>query len=144
MKITRIVTVDPVTVDVDEKLSVVKSIFEETKFHHLLVIQGNKLTGVISDRDLHKSLSPRIGSHAETLADSYLLEKRAHQIMSRQPITLHESGSVRDAISIFNQHIISCIPVIDDKGRPLGIVSWRDVMKTLEEKLENLKQKDLT
>ncbi len=123
-----------VTVEMDDKLSLVKEIFDNSKFHHLLVVDDGKLFGVVSDRDLLKSVSPNIGTMVVTYKDMATLNKRVHQIMTRKPVTLTPDASISDAIKVFNQHRISCIPIVDEDFRPVGIVSWRDIMRYLEEK----------
>lgn len=121
-----------VTVMLDDKLSLVKEIFEHSKFHHLLAIEDGKLFGVVSDRDLFKAISPNIGTSTETYKDTATLNKRVHQIMTRKPIALHEDATIGDAIDLFNVHGVSCIPIINSDGRPVGVVSWRDVLKSLK------------
>jgi len=59
---------------------------------------------------------------------------RAHQIMSRNPTTLHPGATTQSAINLFNSRAISCIPVIDRYQKPVGILSWRDILKAVEEK----------
>jgi acetoin utilization protein AcuB len=51
--------------------------------------------------------------------------------MSRHPVTLGADAAVTDAIDLFCARRISCIPVVDDSLRPLGIVSWRDLLKVM-------------
>ena len=51
--------------------------------------------------------------------------------MSRALIVLRDDAHICDAIDTFNQHPISCIPIVDAAKRPVGIVSWRDVFKAL-------------
>ena len=135
MKITSIMTTDLVTVDMDDSLKKVKEIFDAYKFHHLLVVENGKLQGVISDRDLLKSISYKIDSAAATERDLASLNKRVHQIMSRKPITLLQKSSVEDAILLFDEHKISCLPIVDDNDEPVGIVSWRDVMHILSNRI---------
>lgn len=134
MLIDEIMTKRVVTVEMDDKLSVVKDIFDNSKFHHLLVTEGGKLFGVVSDRDLLKAVSPNIGTMTETYKDAATLNKRVHQIMSRKPITLTPNATVRDAVNLFNKHTISCIPIVDHGFRPVGIVSWRDIMRHVFDK----------
>lgn len=122
-----------VTVEMDDTLHVVKEIFDNTRFHHLMVVESAKLFGVVSDRDLLKVLSPHIGTVRETAEDLASLNKKVHQIMTRKPISLGHDADLMDAIKIFNAHKISCIPVIDEDGRPIGIVSWRDILKHLDQ-----------
>ncbi len=118
-----------VTVEMDDSLKVIKDIFDNTHFHHLLVIESGVLSGVISDRDLLKVLSPNIGTITETPRDTATLNKKAHQIMTRKPITLTPDADVYAAIDIFNRRNISCIPVIDKAKKPIGILSWRDILR---------------
>ena len=131
MLIQEIMTKRVVTIEMDDKLSVVKDIFENSKFHHLLVIEDDKLFGVVSDRDLLKALSPNLGTMTETYKDAATLSKKVHQIMTRKPITLLASATVKDAVNLFNNHRISCIPIVDKDFRPVGIVSWRDILRTM-------------
>lgn len=120
-----------VTVKMDNSLKVIKEIFDSTGFHHLLVVESDRLLGVISDRDLLKALSPNIGTLSETVRDTACLNKRAHQIMTRKTVTLGPDAAILDAIEVFNTHNISCIPVVDDQHKPVGIISWRDILKAL-------------
>ncbi|RFB70618.1 MULTISPECIES: CBS domain-containing protein [unclassified Herbaspirillum] len=137
VSIKKIMTVKLVTVTLDDKLETVKEIFDSLKFHHLLVVEEHKLLGVVSDRDLLKALSPNIGSARETYQDIASLNKRVHQIVTRRPIVLQESATVDDAIQAFNTHGISCLPVVDLNFRPVGIVTWRDILKNLRIKPSN-------
>lgn len=133
MKIEDIMTRNVVTVEMDDSLAIVQDIFAHTQFHHLLVIENNKLFGVISDRDLFKAISPRLGTMAETEKDKASLNKKAHQIMSRQPVTLHKHDDVNKALQVFHHNAISCIPVINDEGIPEGILSWRDILNLIRQ-----------
>ena len=127
-----IMTTRVVTVEMDDKLEVVKEIFDTMNFHHLLVVDGDrKLSGVVSDRDLFRALSPYVGSATETARDLATLNKRVHQIMTRHPITLHPEAPVAEAVHLLLAHRISCIPIVDDAFKPVGIVSWRDLLKAL-------------
>jgi acetoin utilization protein AcuB len=119
-----------VTVELDDPLETVKKIFDSVKFRHLLVVEAGKLCGVISDRDLLRALSPYIGTPSETARDAATLKKRVHQIMTRKPVTLPPEATVGDAVRVFLEHRVSCIPVVDATFKPIGIVSWRDLLKT--------------
>lgn len=131
MKINQLMSKNIVIVAMDDPLSHVKKIFDQTKFHHLLVVERDRLCGVISDRDLLKSISPNIDSVVATTKDLASLNKKAHQIMTRQLICLNEDSTAKEAIDIFNQNKISCIPIINNDNKPVGILSWRDIMQAL-------------
>jgi acetoin utilization protein AcuB len=110
---------------------VVKELFDRNKFHHLLVVDADRLFGVVSDRDLLKALSPNLGTLTETPKDTATLNKRVHQIMTRKPVTLRNDATVADAVNLFNAHRVSCIPIVDEEFRPIGVVSWRDILRAL-------------
>ena len=135
MKVEDLMTKRVVTVGFDDTLETVKDIFEQSGFHHLLVVEDRALQGVVSDRDLLRALSPFIDSVVETQRDIGTLSRRVHQIMSRKPMTLRPDADVTEAIQLFLNHPISCIPIVDGEFRPVGIVSWRDILKVSAELL---------
>lgn len=131
MIVADIMTANPVTVNMDTELSLIKEIFDHVYFHHLLVEDDsdNTFVGVISDRDLLKALSPYIRTAAETLRDKETLTKRAHQIMSRQVDTVTPTTDCNIAVQKMLDADISCLPVVGDDKVILGIVTWKDFLK---------------
>ncbi|WP_027670968.1 CBS domain-containing protein [Rheinheimera baltica] len=130
--VAQLMSPNPVSVSPDDSLAVVKQIFDHVKFHHLLVVEGSVLLGVLSDRDLFKALSPYLGTAAETTRDLASLNKKAHQVMRRKPVTLQGQANVKDAVHLFNTEGVSCIVVVDNQNRPQGILSWRDIIRALD------------
>jgi acetoin utilization protein AcuB len=131
LHVEKIMSINPVCVSLDDSLATVKSIFDNCRFHHLLVVDEGVLVGVVSDRDLLRAISPNIDTTRYTAQDWSTLQKRVHQISTRHPITLPPEATVLEAVSIFNTYCISCIPIVALDNRPLGILSWRDILKHL-------------
>ncbi len=139
MKIQQIMTTSLVTMKMDDTLTVVKEAFDNNHFHHLLVIDddSDELRGVISDRDLLKALSPNIGTISETTKDTASLNKKVHQIMTRHPVTLNQKADFYEAIETFNKFNVSCLPIVDDDMKLVGVISWRDILKVIEASRKN-------
>ncbi|WP_158966823.1 CBS domain-containing protein [Paraglaciecola sp. L3A3] len=133
MKIERLMTKTLVTVELDDSLRDVKRIFDNASFHHLLVVEKSVLYGVLSDRDLLKTISPHIGTVSEKVQDLATLNKKAHQIMTPKPICLTADQDIYVAIETFNKYKLSCIPIINEHNHPVGILSWRDILKAIEQ-----------
>jgi acetoin utilization protein AcuB len=129
MKLNSIITKEVVTVDMDASLVTMCGIFEKRRFHHLLVVEDDELCGVISDRDLLKASSPFLNTPSEQNRDLATLRKRAHQIMSRKPITIADQASSEDAVRLMLRENISCLPVMSSDGQVAGIVTWKDLLK---------------
>jgi acetoin utilization protein AcuB len=130
MTIGDIMTQRVITVDIDDPLRKIREILLKVKFHHLMVVEDKKLVGIISDRDLLKSLSPFLGTPSESPRDLAVLNKRAHQIMSRRPITALRSTRIEEAARLLLDRNISCLPVVSDDGSLEGIVTWKDLLRS--------------
>jgi acetoin utilization protein AcuB len=124
-----IMTRHVVTVSPDDTLATIRSIFDRFHFHHILVVEQDRMIGIISDRDLLKHLSPFVGRLAERTQDLASLKQKAHQIMCRHVTTARPETPIGDALLLLIQRRISCLPVLDDQGRCAGIVTTRDLLR---------------
>jgi IMP dehydrogenase len=70
---------------------------------------------------LHKNMS------IEDQAEQVRLVKRSESGMIVDPVTLDENSTVKDARSLMRMHKIGGIPIVDDKGILIGIVTNRDL-----------------
>lgn len=132
MKVSKLMSTRMVSVSMEVPLSQVLKLFEQHRFHHLLVVDELKLVGVISDRDVLKTMNANTGSIFASVKDDACLKKPAHQIMSRYPVVIASEDSVIHAVHLFNQHKISMLPVVDERGYPVDILSWRDIFRGIE------------
>jgi acetoin utilization protein AcuB len=128
MKAQDIMTKNIISVDVDERLPTIKKLMESHEFHHLPVTDKGKLIGIISDRDLLRLISPFIDRASEQPRDLDTLNRAAHQVMTRQPISVKAETSVEEIVAWFKRVDISCLPVIDDEEQVIGMISWRDLI----------------
>ena len=52
-------------------------------------------------------------------------------IMTRNPISAPPETTLQQAVALILDHGISRLPVVDAQSHPVGIVTWRDVLKML-------------
>ena len=134
-----------ITISMDEPLHKIQHIFEREGFHHLLVLEGNNLVGVLSDRDLLSALSPYLNTPSEQRRDARTLQRRPHHIMTRRLVTVTRTTPIARAAALLLKYGIGCLPVVSS-GEPVrayagshlrlvttgriveGIVTWRDIM----------------
>ena len=64
----------------------------------------------------------------ETVPRLVLAEKRAAELMTPNPVSIRECATVREAIELLTRREISGAPVIDEAGRPVGVVSRADIL----------------
>jgi len=137
LTVNDVMTQPVVSITMDDSIRVIRDMFESNKYHHL-VVQGDshECVGVISDRDLLKNISPFVGKLSERNEDRSLLERRAHQIMTRQLVAVRSNTALRAAARVMLDHKISCLPVVDQNGHCVGIITVRDVVGWAVEELE--------
>lgn len=127
-----------VMVSMDDTLAVIRDIFNKANFHHLLVVENKKLVGIISDRDYLKSVNATLGTPIENARDLAALNLKAHQIMSRHVIARNENDSLSDVIKTFNEKGVSCVPIVNNHQMPVGIITWKDIIRFLAIKVSTM------
>ena len=128
MNVNEIMTAEVITIGMDDTLGQIQKLFGKHKFHHVLVLEDEELIGIISDRDVFKEISPHLNTLSEDSRARKTLTKKAHQIMTRIPITVEPDILVEDAASIMLKKNISCLPVVSPSGNIKGILSWKDIL----------------
>jgi acetoin utilization protein AcuB len=96
------------------------------RIRHLPVLEGGRLVGLISDRDL-RAATPALGDPARAEA---LDRVRVADEMARDVITAHPEDPIEDAAMAMYERKFGCLPVVDG-GELVGMVTSSDVMRAL-------------
>src|ERR1700687_2093218 len=108
------------TVEPDDYLSSVFLLMKEKKVKHIPVVKGNKLKGLVSDRDI-KEYSPSKATSLDIHELHYLLAKtRIKDIMHTKVITTSPETPVEEAAMLMLDENIGALPVLDN-GNLVGI-----------------------
>jgi CBS domain-containing protein len=86
----------------------------------LLVVDGDDLVGIITERDVLKAVA----------TDTSLSETRISEVMSKDVITVPPGASLREAAKIMADKWIRHLPVVDN-GKLVGVLSQRDLAGVL-------------
>ncbi len=140
MKIKDVMTVDVLTVPTGKTLKETAQILASTGISGLIVVdEDRKVVGVISEADiLFKERSPerrRGGSFAwlffpDMLENEAKLDARtAGEAMSSPAITIGPDRPVGEAAAKMLDEAVNRLPVVDDEGDLLGIVTRADLVR---------------
>ena len=109
---------DVPTVGLETTLEELLQITWRRGVRHVLVMDGERLAGIVSDRDIKRALtSGAVSGRPLTVAD----------IMTRTVITVGPTATVACACDTMMQEAISALPVVEG-GRLKGIVTETDVL----------------
>jgi CBS domain-containing protein len=130
--VSKIMTANPVTVDVSTDLRAVNKLMTSKRIRHVPVVAHDKLVGVISHTDIMRlsfgSLFEGQGSADEAIFDMLTLE----QVMVSNPKTVTSTTEIRDVAEFLTTAEFHALPVVDD-GKLTGIVTTTDIIKYLIE-----------
>ena len=84
-----------------------------------VVDKKGKLVGIFTDGDLRRHLE----------RDPQILWRKVSEVMTRNPKTLPANHLAVEALKLLRAHRIDEIPVIDSKGRPVGLLDIQDLLK---------------
>lgn len=105
---------NPITVNKEQNLHEVEELMDRYSVSGLLVVEDNKLIGIITSRDLR-----------------FVLDKSAKvaEVMTANPITETGVPTQDSAQAKFNQHKIEKLPLVDKQGNLTGLVTVKDIEK---------------
>jgi acetoin utilization protein AcuB len=122
-------TKDPVTITDETSMMKAIHLMKERRFRRLPVLHEGKLVGMVTDRDL-KEASPSKATTLDVHELYYLLaELQIKEIMTKNPLSLSPEDTVEHAAQLMLEKTISGLPVVDNNGKLVGIITQSDVFK---------------
>jgi len=116
----------------DATLASLRTLFIDAKFQHVPVIDSmHRLVGIVSVKDYFKALSPVMDSASEQTVDLYMQSRKVRQVMTSPVISVSQDIGILQAAALLVERNISCLPVVDQQQRLIGIVSWKDIMRRI-------------
>jgi signal-transduction protein with cAMP-binding, CBS, and nucleotidyltransferase domain len=119
MRISEIMTEAAVVDSPDDTLEAAARKMWEQQTGSLLVLDGQELLGIITERDVLKAV-----------ATGTPMDTPVSDVMTKDLITVEPGTSLREAAAIMTEKWIRHLPVLEG-GRLLGIVSQRDLSGVL-------------
>lgn len=117
-------TREVLTVGPETKATEALALCRENRIRHLPVLEGGRLVGIISDRDL-RSATPVLGDSARVEA---LRRIRVAEEMARDVATVHPEDPIEDAAMTMYERKIGCLPVVEGDDLA-GILTSSDVLR---------------
>lgn len=123
MQVRDIMTTKVLTVGPDATLQQVCVLMHEKNIRHLPVMEGGRLVGVVTDRDVH-------GATSNLCIEPTPPRGVVRDVMAHPPKTAHPLDPVEDAARTMRSLKIGCLPVLDDESL-VGIITGIDLLDAL-------------
>lgn len=120
----------PETVSVSTPVMEALQRLREGGYRRLPVMDGHKLVGIVTDRDL-KEATPSKATTLSIYELNYLLSKLTVKDVMKSPvISIQADQAIEEAALLMEEHRISGLPVLDGTEL-IGIVTITDLMRAV-------------
>jgi CBS domain-containing protein len=116
-----------VTISAGDRLSTVEDIMRLGRVRHMPVVQGGRLVGVVSERDLLRASLSVLSEHHDAERRAFLHVVEIARVMSAPPVVIGPDASIEEAAFIMADRKIGCLPVVEDE-RLVGLLTETDVL----------------
>jgi acetoin utilization protein AcuB len=128
MKVRDIMVTELVTLHVEEQLSLASDIMNLARIRHLPIIEGERLVGIISQRDLFRASLASVMGYDYAATRDHLKSVSIKEAMVSEVITVGPETGIQEAGRIMLDKKIGCLPVVEDH-RLVGMVTETDVLR---------------
>jgi CBS domain-containing protein len=133
VSIVSVMTTDPVTVDLGQPLSEVYHVLQNSRFHHVPVLDGDRPVGMISSTDVLK-LVYDVGGRSDKMLTTMLDHQfTLEDAMTTDLVTLSDSATVHDAAELLAEGRMHSVVVVTPDGSLAGIVTSTDLVRFLRD-----------
>lgn len=127
MKVKDIMVKEVATLDIEDELSLANDIMRLGRIRHLPVVAGEKVVGIISERDLFRSSLAQALGYGDKDTREVMKTLRIKDVMVKQVVSISPDVHLRDAVALMVERKIGCLPVVED-GKLVGLITETDIL----------------
>ena len=128
MNVRDLMTTNPITVGPETLVLDARQLMIDKRFRHVLITEGPKLLGIVTDRDIRLNL-PSPATSLSVWEINYLLARlTVASVMTKSLVTVSPRQDSREAALLMLDHKIGALPVVDG-GQLVGIITETDLLR---------------
>ena len=128
MLVKDVMTPNPITIEPNQPVLEALLVMYQRDIRRLPVMEGGKLVGIISDRDIKQTMG-RPALVSRQAGEEPELKLSIGDVMTRNLITVSQDDDLKDAIELLVENKISGLPVVDQDQKLVGVISAIDVLR---------------
>ncbi len=103
----------------------------EKNIGSVVAVDAGKVCGMLTDRDVALKVVRERKDPRQTTV---------REIMTANPACIRVDKALSELTTLMRQHHVRRVPIVDDHNRPLGIVSFDDLLSLLSEEMSDMRQ----
>jgi len=129
MKVRRRMQRKIFTVQKGAPIEIAQTLMSANNIRHLPVLDGNRLVGMLSERDIRAMLIPRQIKGTDTVQNGFYLPRdvTVEEAMTQDPLWVEPGSDIEEAARILVKNKIGGLPVVED-GTVVGIITETDIL----------------
>lgn len=121
MQVHRWMSPDPTTASPEETIEEVRKRMDYYDVHHMPIMSGDKLVGIVSDRDIYSQ------------PESQRAVRTIREVMSQPPTTVRTDDQISDAARRMLAGRFNALPVLDEANQLVGVLTSTDCLLAMLE-----------
>jgi len=128
-RVSEVMQTEVATLTIHDRLDLADEVMRLGRVRHMPVLEGTKLVGIVSNRDLLAASLSRVLDFAATDRRTFLRSIEISEVMSHDLITVDASATLREAAALMLRHQIGCLPVVKADRTLIGLVTETDLLR---------------
>lgn len=121
----------PVTLRPEDTLDLANDVISLGRIRHIPVVDGGKLVGLLSERDLMGAAASQIFGLKQKSKSALLKSILIKDVMKKRVVTVTADTPIKEAAHLMADKKIGCVPVVAD-GMVIGLVTTTDILRYVE------------
>ncbi len=144
MKVKDLMRTNVVSLQVGDTLGVAEDIMTMGRIRHLPVVnEENLVVGVVSQRDLFRASISSVLGFDRSKEHEWMGKIHVREVMTKEVVTVDAEAGLVDVIDKFISEQIGCLPVADQKGKLVGLLTETDCLRCFRDLLKAGKFKEV-
>lgn len=107
-------------------------VMRRSGFRHLPIVDGERLVGIITDRDISRFAPSMLSSITQEEYNAIFENTPLERVMTRDPLSVTPGSPIREAVALLHEKKLGCLPVVED-GKLVGILTVTDMLNLLHQ-----------
>lgn len=130
MEANEIMHTDVAVLTPQASLKDVADLMRDRDIRHVPIVEGGRVVGIVSDRDIRLYVADLFESQGETTLEASRKTLTIRNVMQSKPVQVDPSTDVSEVVDLLLEYRIGAVLVSDTQGTLRGIVSYEDILRT--------------